>query len=48
MVWKYPMTHALDQVLDYSNQHGVSLRDGALMLAVQRVATVWEEREIFP
>ncbi len=42
------MAQAFDGVWQFSREHKVSLRDGALMVAVQRVVTVWEQRDIFP
>jgi glutamate dehydrogenase (NAD(P)+) len=42
------MARAFDEVWQFSRERQVPLRDGALMLAVQRVVTVWEQRDIFP
>lgn len=40
--------NAFDQVCDFSEAHKVSLRQGAFMLAVSRVAEALEQRGIFP
>jgi glutamate dehydrogenase (NAD(P)+) len=39
---------AFDQVCDFSEANKVSLRQGAFMLAVSRVAEALEQRGIFP
>lgn len=40
--------NAFSQVCDFSEHHQVSLRDGAYMLAVSRVAEAYDQRGIFP
>jgi glutamate dehydrogenase/leucine dehydrogenase len=42
------MSRAFDEVWAFSRERQVPLRDGASMLAIQRVVTVWEQRDIFP
>ncbi len=42
------MARAFDEVWQFSRERKVPLRDGAAMLAIQRVVTVWEQRDIFP
>jgi glutamate dehydrogenase (NAD(P)+) len=39
---------AFDHVCDFSEANNVSLRQGAFMLAVSRVAEALEQRGIFP
>jgi glutamate dehydrogenase (NAD(P)+) len=40
--------NAFDQVCDFSEANNVSLRQGAFMLAVSRVAEALDQRGIFP
>jgi glutamate dehydrogenase (NAD(P)+) len=42
------LNKAFQEVYDFSEQHNVSLRQGAFMLAVSRVAEAIEQRGIFP
>jgi glutamate dehydrogenase/leucine dehydrogenase len=42
------LDNAFTQVSEFSEQKNVSLRQGAFMLAVSRVAEVIEQRGIFP
>jgi glutamate dehydrogenase (NAD(P)+) len=42
------LDNAFDQVYDFSQQRKVSLRQGAFMVAVSRVAEALEQRGIFP
>jgi glutamate dehydrogenase/leucine dehydrogenase len=42
------MTRAFEEVWQFSRERKATLRDGAAMLAIQRVVTVWEQRDIFP
>ena len=42
------MTRSFEQVWRFSRERGETLRSGAIMLAVQRVVSVLEQREIFP
>ncbi len=42
------MSRAFDEVWQFSRERKVTLREGAAMLAIQRVVTVWEQRDIFP
>ena len=42
------MMRSFENVWRYSRERGETLRSGAIMLAVQRVVSVLEQREIFP
>jgi glutamate dehydrogenase (NAD(P)+) len=42
------MVRSFNSVWDFSREHGESMRLGALMLAIQRVVSVLEERDLFP
>jgi glutamate dehydrogenase (NAD(P)+) len=42
------LDNAFEQVYDFSQQKNVTMRQGAFMLAVARVAEALEQRGIFP
>ena len=42
------MIKSFEQVWRYSRERGETLRSGAIMLAVQRVVRVLEQRDLFP
>ena len=42
------MTGAFGEVWRFAGERKVPLREAAAMLAIQRVVTVWEQRDIFP
>ena len=42
------MTRAFEQVWQFSRERKVTLRDGAAMLAIQRVVTVWVATRYLP
>lgn len=42
------MVRSFEQVWRFSHERGETLRSGAIMLAVQRVVSVLEQRDLFP